>query len=360
MGAAYLVSDEIERGCEYVQRSLDLALRDDADVLVASALTMFGSGLGEMYELQRADPYLRENAEYAEQHDIDGSYARSWQALSHVYQGRWDEGGALARRVLVGPAHVISRITALIALGRLRARRGDPSVWEVLDEALALSLGTATLQRVGPVRAARAEAAWLTGDAERTLAEAGADYELALSKRHLWFAGELAYWQWKAGRLDDAPDWIAEPYRLQMGGFAVEAARAWRGRNCPYEAARALAEAEDDASLLEALAEFERLGAEPAAKRVRQALRARGAAVPRGPRPATQANPAELTAREVEVLRLVAAGLRNSAIASELVVSPRTVDHHVSAILRKLRVTTRGEAAAAATRLGLLDEAGSA
>jgi DNA-binding CsgD family transcriptional regulator len=356
MGAAYLVSNRIEQGAEYAHLSLDLAREAGADQLVASALTMLGSGLGEMYELRRADPYLRENVEYAEAHDLDGSYPRSWEALSHVYQGRWDEGSAAAREVIDNAESAISRLTAMIALGRVRARRGDPGVWEPLDEALELALRTATLQRVGPVRAVRAEAAWLAGDRERALAEAASAWELAVAKRHLWFAGELAYWQWKAGRLDDAPDWLAEPYRLQIDGRPAEAAAAWRERACPYEAARALAEADDEPALLEALPVFEGLGARPAAKAVRQALRGLGAAVPRGPRPATRGNPAELTAREVEVLRLVAAGKRNADVAHELVLSPRTVEHHVASILRKLNVRTRGEAAAAAAGLGLLED----
>jgi DNA-binding NarL/FixJ family response regulator len=98
------------------------------------------------------------------------------------------------------------------------------------------------------------------------------------------------------------------------------------------------------------------LGAVPAAKLARQALRSRGATVPRGPRATTRANPADLTQRELEVLRLVAEGLRNAEVADQLVLSPRTVDHHVSAILRKLQVRTRGEAAAAAVRLGILED----
>jgi DNA-binding NarL/FixJ family response regulator len=78
--------------------------------------------------------------------------------------------------------------------------------------------------------------------------------------------------------------------------------------------------------------------------------------VARGPRPSTRENPAGLTAREVDVLRLVAAGLRNAEIAERLFVSAKTVDHHISAILRKLPARTRTEASAEAVRLGLVQE----
>ena len=69
----------------------------------------------------------------------------------------------------------------------------------------------------------------------------------------------------------------------------------------------------------------------------------------------TRRNAAGLTARQVDVLRLLAEGLTNAAIARRLVVSPRTVDHHVAAILAKLEVPSRREAAAKAAELGLLD-----
>ena len=169
-------------------------------------------------------------------------------------------------------------------------------------------------------------------------------------------AGELAYWQWKAGALVDAPDWIAEPYARQIAGDARGAAAAWAARGCVYESARALVESDDQDSIREALVALERLGAAPLAQAVRQTLRSQGASVPRGPRASTRENPAALTARELEVLGLVAEGLTNADIAGRLVLSSRTVDHHVSSILRKLGARNRGEAVASASRLGLVGD----
>lgn len=351
-----MMAGEIERGVALLEQSLEVAEAHALEHRIAHAHWMLGSGLAEMYELERAERSLRDHIAFAEDHDLDSAYTRAWLAGVLVYRGRWREGASLAGEVLAGPAAAVSRITANIALGRVRARRGDPGIDDVLDEALALARPGGHLQRLGHVHAARAEAAWLRGDRESTLAEARTAYPLALAKRHLWFAGELAYWQWKAGGLHQVPEWIAEPYRLQIEGSPVAAAGRWQDRGCPYEAARALAESDVVGDIAQALTEFERLGAMPSAKHARARLRALGARVPRGPRPTTRANPAELTARELEVLRLIAGGLRNAEVAQRLVLSRRTVDSHVSSILRKLNAKTRGEAAATAAKLGLLQD----
>jgi DNA-binding CsgD family transcriptional regulator len=243
---------------------------------------------------------------------------------------------------------------ALLALGRLRARRGDPDVWAALDEALELAAPTATLQRIGPIRAARAEARWLEGDLEASAAEAVAAFALARSHDHPWHVGELAWWLVKAGEPMPDTNGAAEPWRLQLDGRWREAAAAWDALECPYEAARALLESGDPADVEEARLRFDRLGALPAAALAARRLRELGVrSIPRGRRPSTRANPAGLTTRELEVLRLVTAGRSNADIAARLVLSTRTVDHHVSALLGKLGVERRTDAATAATRLGI-------
>ncbi len=356
MGAAIIVSGGIELGVDRLEQSLQVARAHDLEHRIAQAHWALGSGLAEMYEFDRGERELREHISFAQERGLDSGYTRAWLAAVSVYRGRWREGTALAAEVLADEVSTTGRITANVALGRVRARRGDPGAHEPLDEALLLAQPGGHLQRLAHVHAARAEAAWLAGDREAAAAEAGAVYPLALEKRHLWFAGELAYWQWKAGTLGEAPDWIAEPYRLQLDGEAAAAAERWRERGCRYEAARALAESGEADDVLAAVGEFDALGATPSARLARERLRSLGAPVPRGPRPATRANPADLTPRELEVLRLIAAGMRNAEVAERLVLSRRTVDHHVSSVLRKLNTRTRGEAAAEAGRLGLLED----
>ena len=355
IGSSMLVDDD-PRGVDYLERSLAAARERDLDYHVANALGNLGSASGEVNRFTAAAGYLEQAMVFARHHDLENAlnYEGAWLALVRLHQGRWSEAAEGAQEVLRHPAaHTIARIMALLAMGRLRARRGDPGAWDALDEALALSEGTETLQRLAPVRAARAEAAWLAGEDAAAAREASAGWELALRKKHGWFTGELGYWQWKGGRSIDLPPFAAKPYALQVGGRWHEAAEEWRARGCPYETARALAEGDNDARL-EALRIFVELGARPAAERVRQSLRDAGVRrIPRGPRPSTRAHPSGLTAREVQILGLVAEGLTNAEIGARLHISPKTVDHHVSAVLAKLGASSRRAAVKAAAALGL-------
>lgn len=341
-----------------LETSLELARGLGNDRQVAGAYSNLTSALGEMYRFADAAPYYEAGMRFVTQHDLDATsyYLQAWQALMLVHRGRWSEGGALATAVLArAGTSAISRTMALVALGRLRVRRGDPDAWAALDDALALSAPTRTLQRLGPVHAARAEAAWLEGNASRSGDEARASWALAVAHAHPWHIGELAWWQARAGApVGIEPSAAAAPWRLQLEGRWREAADAWSALDCPYEAARALLDSDDRAAVEEAHATFDELGARPALALAARRLRELGArSIPRGRRAATRANPAGLTVRELEVLRYLAGGLPNHEIAGRLFLSTRTVDHHVSSLLGKLGVARRSEAPAAAARLGI-------
>ena len=98
-------------------------------------------------------------------------------------------------------------------------------------------------------------------------------------------------------------------------------------------------------ALRRALQTFEDLGARPMAAAVARRLRELGVTgIPRGPQSVTRANPAGLTRRELEVLRLVATGLSNIQVSKRLVISPRTVDTHLTSIYSKIGVSSRSAA----------------
>jgi DNA-binding CsgD family transcriptional regulator/tetratricopeptide (TPR) repeat protein len=344
-------------GREKLELSLELAQRDGFEEHAGRAFIHLAWSATRLRQYDLADQYTRAGAEYCTARDLDlhRHYMFAYRARSELDRGRWDEATESASLVISDRrSSPDARSPALSVLGVVRARRGDPDPWSPLADARALTTDGGDLQRVAPVAAARAEALWLEGRHAEVDAATRPSFELALERNVPWVVGELACWRWRAGLRDRLPGGTAEPYALSIAGDWERAAAAWRQLRCPYEAALALADADDQAALREALDQLRALGANQAAAIVARRLREQGArGLPRGPRPATRKNPAGLTGRELEVLMLLAEGLRNAEIATRLVVSGKTVEHHVSAVLRKLDARTRGEAAARAVRLGL-------
>jgi DNA-binding CsgD family transcriptional regulator/tetratricopeptide (TPR) repeat protein len=339
-------------------RSLALAKAENFDEHVARAYNNLASVCLVIRSLAETDRWLDEGFAYCAERDLD-SWRLSLLALrarSTMDQGDFAGALASAEEVLRDPRSApVTVVMALAVMARVRARRGEPDVWAVLKEALAVSDTAGDVLRRVTVVAAWAEAAWLGGEPDRAhdlVADALAALGPAASGARGWARAELAYWSGRLGRPVSATMPSSVPFALQAAGDASTAAARWRALGCPYDAACALAESDRPADLRTALTELQRLGARPAAAAVSRRLRLMGErGLTRGRRASTEINPANLTAREVEVLALLADGLRNAEIAGRLFIAVKTVDHHVSAILGKLGARTRGEAARAAARL---------
>lgn len=355
-GVAQLMAG-LDVGLDRINDGIALARRLDRDDQVALGLSQIGSGGGEVRRYDLAAPALRECVGLARDRDLISAelYSLAWLARCELELGHWDEAATIASSVLARDrATGISRFVALLVVGRLRARRGDPEVWTALDDALALARQSDHLQRLWPVAAGRAEAAWLEDRLDDEIPLVRAVYDTAVDLAYPWAVGELGHWLARGGELTSLPPHASIPYRLHADGRFAEAAAAWRDIGCPYEEAEALADTGDPAAMRTALAMFDSLGASPAASRTVRRLRALGERVARGPNRAARANPGGLTQREVEVLTLVAAGQSNAELADRLGITVKTAGHHVSHILTKLAVANRAEAAVRAMQLGIV------
>jgi DNA-binding CsgD family transcriptional regulator len=217
-----------------------------------------------------------------------------------------------------------------------------------------LAQSSGELQNLDPAAAALAEYMWLAGDRDPGwVARIQAILERGIRSGFVWPSGALAFWMWKLGLLPTTPPRLFPLYRSIIEGNATTAAAEWQARGCPYEYGLALTEG-DHAARKQAVRTFEDLGATAAASRVRAELAAVGIRVPRGPSQSTRAHVAGLTARQAEVLDLLALGLSNTEVAERLFVSHRTIENHVAAILMKLDAPTRHAAVVAARERGLL------
>ncbi|NUP83460.1 MAG: AAA family ATPase [Nonomuraea sp.] len=377
---------ELDRVIEVNTQAKEIGKQEGSGRIMVRAI---GNNIDSLIEMGRAEEALTLSEEawrYAKKYGrLRGSglfILNNWsEALESL--GRWDEALDLVETALShGPVlrhrYALLRVRADIGLARgeeqlvegilseigvLKDRPEDfvqdvisnfrlHIGWHLLkgEPAEALAVGERALSH--PQRPSKAMLGWRLLSLVRQVCDGaeGAEPERVARVRAL--AADLA-----SGLTVSGP--VAEAYRLSYNGDFDASAAGWQRLGRPHNQAKALMRAATVAA---------RSGdRDGAAARLRQArpLAAALRATPLieeiealarrvGAQQAQETTSELLTPRELEVLRLVTQGRTNRDIAAELFISAKTVSVHVSNILAKLGVTTRGEAAAAAHRLSLL------
>jgi len=355
IGSAVLKSRQDGMGS--IERALQVALDADLHEAAGFAYSVLHEAVTRLHRFEDEERYYTEGMAYCEGRELGvfGTCLTGWRAYARMLQGRWGEAAGMCTQML-GRQRIssVNRLNPLRVLGSIRSRRGEAGAWELLNEALALAEGVAEPRWIAPIRAARAELRWLSGHNDLAVEEIWAAYDQVAAYVDPWTMGTLAIWASRLQGPDSVPASLPKPFAREIAGDWHGAAAAWERLGRPYDAALALLGSADEAGLRQAFAVFGGLGAWAAAAVARRRMKELGVrAIPRGPRRATRAAPAGLTAREQEVLALLADGLPNREISARLFISERTVHHHVSAVLSKIGVSSRTAAVREAARMGI-------
>ena len=303
--------------------------------------------------------YAEQALEYAREHEVHmySSYVTTLLAWYRLRSGEWEEAERIAYGEVERGIPVVQLLTKTV-LAELAVRRGDQDAGTRVADLAEHGSRAAEPQRIMPAIELMAERAlterepmpvdWIEGLADHL------GSHNALAGR---FGLRLAGWAAVAGIDVESDGRDTGPYAAMRRRDWAGAADAFGERGWVHDRALMLSLLDDERALAEAIQTARRLGAEPLTRRVTTRMRELGMRVPRGPRQTTRANPAGLTDRQLEVLALIADGHTNAEIAERLVVSQRTAEHHVAAVLAKLGTATRRDAARRAKELALLDTA---
>jgi DNA-binding CsgD family transcriptional regulator len=356
MRGVFLI-DSGQDGTSSIEQALSVALRAGAEQGACSAYMNLQDACIALQRLAEAERYFEAGMAIGERRELRGitRCLRVEHADTLLLLGNWDEATEICAEVLAIPGVAPwNQFYPLRILGTIRGRRGEPGHAELLDRSEAF-VADLSMPWLTQVRAARAELFWLAGQPDLACREASEAYHVALGRTDLWKLGSVAIWASRLGaRVDTAAD-LPEPYALEIAGDWKGAVASWERLGRTYDAALTrIFCCTDDGELRASLAVLDDLGARATAGAARRRMRELGmTSIPRGPRAATRATTAGLTAREQEVLALLSQGLSDKEISQRLVISARTVHHHVSSILAKMGAPSRLAAVREAARMGV-------
>jgi len=343
LGTMEAVDGQVAHGVSMLEESLRLAREAELHEHAARAYVNLASSATAQRRHADAIRHVTEGLEYCTERDLDSwtGYLLLIDADLRLDLGQFDLAERQASAVLDHPSLPSNvALGPLVVLAHLRARRAEGDAGDLVDRAMSLAHGIDSVEAIAPVGGLRCELAWLARRDAEIPAVASEYLEVANRADCRWNRGIVARWVSPA----DLPAGfreVAPPFAAELAGEWQAAASMWEQLGCPFDHALALARSCEPEALVAAARIFDGLKAHAAAARCRADLRAQGRAASRAPGRHARIHPNGFTPRESEVAALVAEGMSDAAIAERLVLSRRTVEHHVAAILAKLGVGSR-------------------
>jgi DNA-binding CsgD family transcriptional regulator len=305
-----------------------------------------------------AERTLEESLPFTVERDIP--ICRHWQTAVrsrlHMVKGHWSAAIEDAGAVLIEDGMPIATLWPYLVSVLIPLRLGHEAPFDGLGAAWELAERLDEPLRRLAVLGALAEVGWMAGDLDPRVGEVagGPLVELSNAPGAGWAAGHLAVWLRRLGLEVPPSTVVSEPHRLSLDGRHAEAASWWHMSGDPFAEALCWTDSPSGDHQVRGVERLDRLGARGTSNRIRARLRDDGIAdLPQRPRESTRGNPGGLTNRQLDVARLVARGMTNNEIAARLYISPKTADHHVSAILAKLALPNRRAVIARAEEMGL-------
>jgi DNA-binding CsgD family transcriptional regulator len=341
-----------------LEESLAISLKNSFHEHVARAYTNLISTSIAIKEWEIATQYLQEGLSYCEERDLDAwtKYKLAWKAKMLLDTGDWEQAERIAANLLNKKNQMaIVEAVSLVVLASIKTRRGDAEAHVLLMKVKELAISTQEHQRILPAFIACMEWEWLHGIFLISDLELQVATVLVQKIDNAVLNSEFSYWmqQTRGQRVHLQEEY--KPYKLLKNGKVRTAAQFWEAKKCLFDQALTLFEGNEE-DKKKALGLMQQLGAEAFCEKMKMDMRASGIKkIPRGIRESTKNNPAQLTKRELDVLKQLRQGKQNKEIADTLFISAKTVDHHISAILSKLHARTRSKAVAEASRLGIIE-----
>lgn len=361
-GSAMMMQGD-DAGRAFLLESLEIAKQHNLHEDAARVYTNLSDFLVRFKYLQEADSVITEGIQFDVAHDLDSwtYYLVGIQATLRLEQGHTEDAITIAEGVQkLANQTVLMKLPALIVLGRAQSRAGQKQAEEILHHALDQAVAINENQYVIPLRLALLEHGFFCGEPERATEHFVWFDNIDMGILNAWQAGELWLWSVLLQYQPALPAHtaLAEPFALAKAGKLEQAFQVFSKLGMNFAAglvqlhgllSRQNSKADMTAQLHQAYACFCDSEADTAMAYVRRIAAAQSLekALPkhkRGPYAESKKHPLGLTKKEQVVLKLLADGASNQAIAQLLCRSTRTVENHVSAILTKMNVTNRLQA----------------